>query len=201
MSFNLTFEALTEANKGIKTTDIKGKDYAMIHERVAAFRRIIPGGFIETELVRCEDGLYVFKATAGYIDEDRRVALATGHASEREGVGSNINRLSALENAETSAVGRALGNLGLGIQAAIASADEVLNAELNDISKEKIDEIKVKVLRDKLAEVGIPEANVCRLYKIKAIEDMSNKQFVNVFEHWDQMTVAVTGGGDAERSV
>ena len=70
--------------------------------------------------------------------------LATGHASEKDG-SSFINKTSALENAETSAVGRALGILGIGIDTSIASAEEVGNAVQNqksnieDTAKEIID--------------------------------------------------------------
>ena len=55
---------------------------------------------------------------------------STGYAYEKEG-STFINKTSFIENAETSAVGRALGFLGIGIDAAIASADEVQNAQLN----------------------------------------------------------------------
>ena len=59
-------------------------------------------------------------------DETGRV-IATGHAYEKEG-SSFINKTSALENCETSAWGRALGNLGIGIDESMASAQEAANA-------------------------------------------------------------------------
>ena len=62
--------------------------------------------------------------------------LATGHASEKDG-SSFINKTSALENAETSAVGRALGILGIGIDSSIASAEEVGNAVKNQTNNIK----------------------------------------------------------------
>lgn len=115
---------LLDANRAIHTVNIKGKEYAPVSERVAAFRGVCPDYAITTEVVSYTDGEWVLKATIS--DDDGRI-LATGYASEKVGAG-NINRTSALENAETSAVGRALGFLGIGIAASIASADEVTNA-------------------------------------------------------------------------
>jgi deoxycytidylate deaminase len=66
----------------------------------------------------------VCKATIA--DENGRV-IATGHAHEERG-SSNINKTSYVENCETSAVGRALALLGIGIDTSIASANEVQDA-------------------------------------------------------------------------
>jgi hypothetical protein len=55
------------------------------------------------------------------------VLVATAHAYEKEG-SSFINKTSYIENCETSAVGRALGIYGIGIDTSLASADEVANA-------------------------------------------------------------------------
>ena len=78
-------------------------------------------GFL-TEIISAAE-LVVMKATIQ--DEERRI-LATGHAEEKRG-STNINKTSALENAETSAIGRALAALGYG-GTEYASADEVANA-------------------------------------------------------------------------
>jgi signal recognition particle GTPase len=95
----------------------------MVNERIVYFRKIYPEGSIITELLSSTNGVHAFKAMA--INNGN--VLATGHASEIEG-SSNVNKTSALENAETSAVGRALGILGIGIESSIASAEEVSNA-------------------------------------------------------------------------
>ncbi|MCX7002298.1 MAG: hypothetical protein NTV22_03380 [bacterium] len=58
-------------------------------------------------------------------DESGRV-IATGHAFEKQG-SNYVNRTSYIENCETSAVGRALGILGIGVDTAIASAEEKLS--------------------------------------------------------------------------
>lgn len=110
----------------MKTIDIKGKEYVMVNERVLEFRRQHPNGAILTELVSNEDGVCVFKAMV-YVGE---TVVATGHAYEKE-TSSFINKTSYIENCETSAVGRALGMLGIGIDTSIASAEEVGNAVNN----------------------------------------------------------------------
>ena len=46
-----TFEQLKKANELIQTTDIKGKDYAEVNQRIKAFRSICPNGAIITELI------------------------------------------------------------------------------------------------------------------------------------------------------
>ena len=115
------------AEKKFKTVDIKGKEYVEVNERVKYFVKEYAGWSIETELLSNVDEICVFKATIK--NENGRV-MATGHAYEKES-SSFINKTSYIENCETSAVGRALGFLGIGIDTSIASSDEVANAVKN----------------------------------------------------------------------
>lgn len=126
-----TWEQLSKANAGCKTTPVKDKPYIEVNERIKAFRSICPGGSILTEMLSNENGVCVFKATI--CDEEMRV-LGTGTAYEKE-TSSYINKTSYIENCETSAVGRALGMCGFGIDTSIASAEEVQNAILNQEPK------------------------------------------------------------------
>ena len=119
-----TFEQIQEANKTIVTTNIKGKDYAEVNQRIKAFRMVHPNGRIITELVSLKDGVCIFRASI-YNDQDE--LLGTGTAYEKEN-STFINKTSFIENAETSSVGRALGMLGFGIDTSVASAEEVANA-------------------------------------------------------------------------
>lgn len=115
-------ERLRDVNSRIATTSIKGKEYAEVAQRVLAFWELFPEGRLETSIVedsgtRCTVIAYVYRSA------DDAVPAATGHAfEERKG---SINSTSYLENCETSAVGRALGMLGIGSTQALASADEV----------------------------------------------------------------------------
>ena len=128
---------LAIANEQIKTTNIKGKEYAEVNQRIKAFRMIYPDGIIDTSLIKDENGECIFKAQVGFYQEDGCVQwLGTGYAKEKED-SSFINKTSYIENCETSAVGRALGMAGFGIDVSVASAEEVLNAlENQKITKE-----------------------------------------------------------------
>ena len=53
----MTFEELQKANQSIATTNIKGKEYAEVNQRIKAFRMVYPDGCIHTELVSNEDGV------------------------------------------------------------------------------------------------------------------------------------------------
>ena len=107
----------------MKSVDIKGKQYIMVNERIKEFRKQHPNGQILTQIMANADGQIMFQAKI-IVDG---VLVATGHAKEVEG-STFINKTSALENSETSAVGRALGMYGIGIDTSIASAEEVGNA-------------------------------------------------------------------------
>lgn len=134
----MTFERLQEVNATLRPMDIKGKKYIPVNERVKGFRMLYPDGKIITELVKYEDDVIIMKAEAhAWIydpmaeDDARLTLLSTGYAMEKVG-SSNINRFSALENCESSAVGRCIGFLGVGIDTSIASYEEVTNAQMNE---------------------------------------------------------------------
>jgi len=113
------------ADKSKGEVEIHGSTYLTVARRVDDFRKSedFKGWSIETKLVSVEDSMVVMKSIIR--DSDGKVA-ATGYAEEDRSFGK-INKTSALENCETSAVGRALAFLGLG-GSEIASADEVAGA-------------------------------------------------------------------------
>lgn len=127
----ITYADIQRVNAEIKTTPIKGKEYAEVNQRITAFRKIYPTGFITPEIVRLDDdfktGICVMRATVGYYDNGDKIILASGTAYEKSD-SSYINKTSYIENCETSAVGRALGNAGFGIDTSVASYEEVQNA-------------------------------------------------------------------------
>ena len=110
-----------------KAINIKGKEYVLVSDRVLFFNENCPDGSIQTEIVKYENKQIIVKATVfpNSQNPDRKFI---GHAQEIEDNGY-INKTSALENAETSAVGRALGMLGIGVLESIASADEIVKAQ------------------------------------------------------------------------
>ena len=100
--------------------------YATVAERIELFYERYPEGRINTDLVGRADGQITFKAYI-YRSAAETVAAATGWASEREGDG-DINTVACLENTETSAVGRALANLGFTASSKRPSREEMEKA-------------------------------------------------------------------------
>lgn len=128
----VSYEQIKTANEEIKTTDIKGKDYASVNERIKAFRKVYPTGKIHTSIEEIKDGYVRIKAVVS--DEQDRV-IATGTASEEltgDERKDRINETSMVENCETSAVGRALGFAGFGVDIAVASAEDMKKAKENE---------------------------------------------------------------------
>ena len=109
----------------MKKIQIHGKDYVMVKDRIIFFNENFPNGSITTELKATENS-FIFKAKITP-DVENPSRKFTGHAEEVIGA-SQINKTSALENCETSAIGRALGCMGIGVEDSFASADEVKNA-------------------------------------------------------------------------
>ncbi len=188
----MTFEELKKANETIITTDIKGSDYAQVNQRVKAFRMVYVNGCILTDMVSNEDGICIFKAT---ITDNEGKVIATGTAYEKEN-SSFINKTSYIENCETSAVGRALGFAGFGIDTAIRSAEEQQNAEVQqeqlkaeDTANSKIDEIKVQALKERCKSDNVDEQKLCDLYKVKSLSDLTMRKYMNIHEHWDKIKV------------
>ena len=148
-----TYNDLILVNAKMKTTPVKGKPYVEVNERIKAFRMVCPHGAIVTEMLSNVDGVCVFKATI--YDEERNV-IGTGTAYEKEN-SSNINKTSYIENCETSAVGRALGMCGFGIDTSIASAEEVSNAiaQQEGVVEYRTKKTPRQLLFERLKELGI----------------------------------------------
>jgi hypothetical protein len=100
--------------------------YATVADRLELFYARFPEGRINTELVSRQDREITFKALV-YRTASETLAAATGWASEREGHG-DINTVACLENTETSAVGRALANLGFTASTKRPSREEMEKA-------------------------------------------------------------------------
>lgn len=137
----MEYKQLQEINSTLKTTDIKGKAYTEVNQRILGFRQLYPNGTIETSILSNENGVCVMEAIIK--DEEGKI-LAKGHAFETQG-SSYINKTSYIENCETSAIGRALGVLGIGAETSIASKEEIEKVEDADIYKHNIFKIKERV--------------------------------------------------------
>ena len=119
----------------MKTINIKGKEYITVNERLIYFRNTneFKGFGIKEDIVSINDTEGIFKVT---IYDTNGEPIVSAHAQEYRD-SSYINKTSFVENGFTSALGRALGYLGIGIDTSIASANEVQNAVTNQKSDNK----------------------------------------------------------------
>ena len=177
----MNFEDIVKANATIKTTDVKGKEYAEVNQRIKAFRSICPNGCIETCLVSNANGVCVFSAVVR--DENGKV-LGTGHAYEKEN-SSFINKTSYIENCETSAVGRALGMCGIGIDVSLASYEEVANAIKQQ--EEKPTKENIETLRALAKQKGVSDDKLLKKYKINDFSEMSMVDYLACFDGLNAM--------------
>ena len=183
----ISYEDLKKANDSIVTTEIKGNQYAAVSQRIKAFRMLFPTGMIATDIVSNEYGICIIKATVGFLNENgERQILGTGTAYEKEN-SSFINKTSYIENCETSAVGRALGMCGFGIDTDVASADEVQTATFQQDSMKPITAEKRKALEKSCKNDGIPVGYICELYSVTELKELTEAKFVNLVGHWDEM--------------
>ena len=159
------------ADKSKGEVEIHGKIYLTVARRIDDFRRSeeFKDWSIETELVSADESMVVMKSTIR--DSDGKIA-ATGFAEENRRLGK-INKTSALENAETSAVGRALAFLGLG-GTEIASADEVAGA----INQQK----QIEADEHLLAHANAVHKYFDDIVSIK--ENIANEDFISAGGAW-----------------
>lgn len=151
---SITYEEIKKANEACTPIDVKGRSYMEVNQRIKAFRMVYPTGYIHTHFFGLQDGICTILAEVGYYSENgEKIELGTGTAQEKEG-STFINKTSYIENAETSAVGRALGMAGFGIDVSIASAEEVQNAMANQQKEETITEKEQTVLKNMVEQKG-----------------------------------------------
>ena len=184
-----TKEALGEVNKSLSTVGISKKDkttgkvkttqYAMVTERIKGFRNICPDGSITTEIISLVDGVVTMKAT---ITDETGKVIATGLAQEKE-TSSFINKTSFIENCETSAVGRALGFAGIGVDGSMASAEEVANAIMNQNNQET-PQRQQEPVKDRTGEPAYPteESMVNDLLDVASKSEKVNGMLTKLLE-------------------
>jgi hypothetical protein len=108
-------------------------DYQPVEERLCMFWKEFPDGRISTELEVCEAHRYIIKAYLyrTYLDQ---VAYSTGYAEEKDS-DRGVNATSALENCETSAIGRALANAGYATKGKRPSREEMQKVSMGTPNK------------------------------------------------------------------
>ena len=179
----MNYEELTMVNDELHKEKIGRKDYVMVNDRVQGFRKLFPDGAIKTELINyVPDDYCVFKCEV--LDSVGEL-LATGYAQETVSKNQNINRTSMLENCETSAVGRALGFVGIGSVDSIASGDEVNKAinkgkELDSV----IGESMAADLAHDLMQAGQSPDVVVKYNKVADLSQLTVEQYNNVVKRY-----------------
>lgn len=131
---------------------IRGKEYMEVKDRVMVFRKNHPSWAIITEIVENNEstGSVIFKA---HIEDEEGRVRGTGHAHEfRDDKSSMVNKTSHLENCETSAIGRAMASLGIGVESSYASYDEVMIAKNKEARAEEQKNIKIGKIKQTQAQ-------------------------------------------------
>lgn len=174
----MEYSKIEETNKRLNLTNIKGKDYAGVNQRVIAFRELFPEGRIITEILShepAENGGKDIVIQANVFDGDK--LIATGLAQENS-KSSYINQTSYVENCETSAVGRALGFVGIGIIDSLATLEEYANAVNNQTQQATSDALASSKQVEFLSKryKGEQLSKMLDYYKIKSIDQLSKRQ-------------------------
>lgn len=189
----MEYKKIQEYNSRLKTVDIKGKKYVEVNSRIQAFRDLFPDARQETEILNfdAEKGTILVKVKV-YANQEAEKPIAEGIAYEKES-SSFINKTSFVENAETSRFSEDVyGNLGIGIDTAVASAEEVQNAIENQkdkrewqvdddtplISTEQVQILKKTVEKYKVSDVGLNE--LLSKFGYKKLEDVKMSDFAKI---------------------
>ena len=171
--------------------ELDGKKYTKVSTRLQVLRKNL--GFnvrIKTDLLHIDEKLVVAKAEISIFRDGQWFEVATGHAEEKR-ESSEINKFSAVENAETSAIGRALAALGLSGDE-YASIEEIIFAKKrkesvegvsqinknneSQSSKEKASPSLTNFLLKLLRETGTETDKFLSHYKVKSITDLTTSQ-------------------------
>lgn len=157
MSLHLLEKTMNKELKE-KAISIKGKDYVQVSDRVIFFNETYPKGSIGTKLIsQPGDAMVIIKAV---VTPDVSIPnrIFTGYSQAKWGDGL-VNKNAALENAETSAVGRALAMMGIGVIETIASVDEMNKAGVSNGASKPIyqtDEERMEFKDAKCTKCGSP---------------------------------------------
>jgi hypothetical protein len=169
--------------------DIHGKDYHTVAKRIGDFRTDYPDWSITTKILSAAD---VIQMKCVIRDETGRIR-ATGHAEEKRG-GTQINKTSALENCETSCVGRALAILSYqGVE--LASAEELANALEQQRELEGVERLKAHnaAVRENIDSIAAIKAYLLNDQYSLAYEAIWEVKQIDDGDVWNCMWIAPDG--------
>jgi hypothetical protein len=133
------------------------EDYETVEERLVKYWKDHPDGQIHTLLLDSSGGRYIVLASVYRTEADAR-PWTTGLAEETV-AGRGVNATSALENCETSAIGRALANAGYATKGKRASREEMSKVQSKNVAQSAIADVKAKMAQTATEYVPVPTEN------------------------------------------
>jgi hypothetical protein len=130
-------------------------DYETVEERLIKFWKEHPDGRIDTKLVEASASRFIVQAYI-YRTEADQYPWASGLAEETVS-GRGVNATSALENCETSALGRALASAGYATKGKRPSREEMSKVAAGAKVKANIDEVKAKMAQTSTEYIPVPK--------------------------------------------
>lgn len=189
----VSYEQIKKANEEIETIKLGAKGYAQVNERIKAYRKVYPTGSIITQIEEIREDYVRIKAE---VRDEAGNIVSTGVASEML-TGDNkkdyINKTSMVENCETSAVGRALGFAGFGVDTAIASAEDIERTKQNNKTFEIYNNMLIRdeeakyvikvAIGDLMRKMGVVKAGLSDVVEKELwtnLEDMTTHQLLKL---------------------
>ena len=131
------------------------EDYETVEERLVKFWKEHPDGQIHTQVLEHTSGRFIVQASVFRTEADPR-PWTTGLAEETI-QGRGVNATSALENCETSAIGRALANAGYATKGKRASREEMSKVKAKVEVQNIVQETKAKMAQTATEYVPVPK--------------------------------------------
>jgi hypothetical protein len=132
-------------------------DYETVEERLVKFWKEHKDGQIHTKLLEHTAGRFIVEASIYRTEADAR-PWTTGLAEETV-QGRGVNSTSALENCETSAIGRALANAGYATKGKRASREEMTKVAAKQVVQDTVQQVKAKMADTSQQYVPVAKAD------------------------------------------
>lgn len=188
----VSYEQIKKANEEIVKMQVGNGMYAKVSERVNAYRKVYPTGTIKTEIEHIDD--LTVRVVATVTDGNGNVIATARATEEKKAKGKmTINLTDMIENCETSAVGRALGFAGFGIDSEIASGEDIARNKYQNKMFEIYDKMFIRdeeakyvvkvVVGDLMRKMGVVKAGLSKVVESElwtTLEEMTTHQLLKL---------------------